>query len=302
MPTTTESPRRLFVSFSGGETSGRMTQWLMSNKAHDYDQVLCLFANSGQEHEATLEFVRQCSGLFGIEVIWIEADINVENPAKSGFKVVDFDSADRSGKVFEDVIKAYGIPNPSWPHCTRELKTRPMTKYLRSIGWAAGTYDTAIGIRADEIDRVDPRYQEKRLYYPLAFEHPTTKPQVNAFWQKQPFRLSIKSYQGNCKWCWKKSLRKHLTNLAENPDWYDFPERMENLYSTVNPKPSLPERVFFRDNLSTADLRVLAKAGGFSPADDDSQIYDDQLSFTFDLDASYGCSESCEIDFTEDAA
>ena len=38
--------KRLFISFSGGETSGFMAQWLLANKAHEYDEVLCLFANT----------------------------------------------------------------------------------------------------------------------------------------------------------------------------------------------------------------------------------------------------------------
>lgn len=293
--------KRLFISFSGGETSGFMAQWLLANKAHEYDEVLCLFANTGQENEETLRFVQRCDEAFGLNVVWIEADIDLEDKARSGFRVVDFDTADREGKVFERVIQAYGIPNPDWPHCTRELKTRPMTKYLRSIGWESGSYDTAIGIRADEIDRIDAKAIGKRFLYPLVSDIEMTKPRVNHWWQQQAFRLQLKGYEGNCKWCWKKSLRKHLTLISEHPEWYGFPERMEKQYGHVNPKNHLEDRVFFRKRVGTPELREMAAKGGFTPATDDAQVYEDQLDFGFDLDASHGCTESCEINFEEAA-
>jgi len=197
--------------------------------------------------------------------------------------------------VFSRMLKQYGIPNPNWMHCTRELKTRPMTKYIRSIGWGKGSYHTAIGIRLDEIDRMDASAAEKGLIYPLVSTVEMTKPRINRFWAAQPFRLNLKGYQGNCKWCWKKSLRKHFTLITENPDQYDFPERMEKLYAKLNPEGDYCDRVFFRSNKSTKDIRRLAAGGGFTPASDDAVVYDDQLGL--DLDSSYGCSDSCEIEY-----
>src|ERR1700693_4621625 len=61
--------RRCLVSFSGGETSAYMTHWLLKQKP--YDEYLVVFANTGQENEATLEFVRQCDEHFGFHTVWI---------------------------------------------------------------------------------------------------------------------------------------------------------------------------------------------------------------------------------------
>lgn len=294
--------KRLFISFSGGETSGFMSKWLLDNKAHEYDEVVCLFANTGQENEETLRFVQRCDEAFDLNVVWIEADIDPENREKGGFRVVDFWSARRKGEQFEEVIKAYGIPNTDWPHCTRELKTRPMTKYLRSIGWKSGTYDVAIGLRADEMDRMDSKAKEYRLWYPLIEDVEMTKPRVNWFWRDQPFRLRLKGYEGNCKWCWKKSPRKLMTLMNEKPEWFDFPQRMEELYTHINPDGDHGDRVFFRQKTSTTELRKLANRGGFAPAVDDAQLYEDQLSFAFDLDkpGGSGCEgESCEPNFRD---
>lgn len=124
---------------------------------------------------------------------------------------MSFETASRNGEPFEKVIQRYGIPNKKFPHCTRELKLRPMTKYLRSIGWKKGSYHTAVGIRVDEIDRVAADRKEKGLIYPLISDRPMTKPKINFWWSQQPFRLKLKGYQGNCKDCYKKSDNKLLT-------------------------------------------------------------------------------------------
>ncbi|TFH85246.1 hypothetical protein EQG41_18200 [Billgrantia azerbaijanica] len=287
---------RLFISFSGGETSAFMAQWLLANRADRYDEIVCLFANTGQENEATLRFVQQCDDGYGLGVTWVEAVVNDRGQA-CGHRVVSHGTASRQGEPFESVVEKYGIPNQAYPHCTRELKLNPMISYLRSIGWESGSYDSAIGIRADEIDRIAGNAREKRLIYPLISDIEMTKPRVNAWWQQQPFRLQLKGYEGNCKWCWKKSFRKHLTLMTEHPEWYDFPERMEREHGLSGHNVDGTPRVFFRQGMSTQELREIAAGGGFTPAGDDAQVYEDQLSL--DLDASNGCSESCEISFEE---
>ena len=214
--------KRLLLSFSGGETSAYMCKWVIDNMPEV--EVVTVFANTGQENEKTLEFVQACDKEFNLNVVWVEAVIGGEMEGTS-HKIVDFDTANRDGSVFEDMIKKYGIPNLSWKHCTRELKTNAINSYLKSIDWmiSRGNMDfiscnRAIGIRADEIDRVKASYIEDKIIYPLAFQHPMTKPMINTFWRDMPFRLGLKGYEGNCKWCWKKSLRKHMTIINEQPE------------------------------------------------------------------------------------
>lgn len=296
---------KLFISFSGGETSAYMLIWVLENWRCKYDEILVMFANTGQENEETLIFVDQVSKYANVHVVWVEAVVHEDKGCTH--KVVSFDTASRDGEPFKAVIEKYGIPNQAFPHCNRELKLNPMRSYLRSIGWMKGEYDVAIGIRSDEIDRVRSDYKKERIVYPFAFSKPTTKNEVNIFWRDMPFRLQLKGYQGNCKWCWKKSLRKHLTIISENPEHYDFPREMEATHGKTGAGidrgvgcNDQGQRVFFRQNMSTNDLFDLAKHD-FSKATDDASLYEIQLDLLGDLDLPNGCGESCEA-FADEAA
>lgn len=295
--------RRLLISFSGGETSAFMTLLILTQMQNFYDEIIVVFANTGQENEATLEFVRDCDEHFGFRTVWIEGVQFHGQNRSAGFKIVDFETASRDGAPFEDAIKKYGIPNQKFKDCTRNLKRMPIENYAKSIGWAPGSYDLAIGIRADEIDRMSVVAHKRRIIYPLIKRQPMTKVNINTFWRSQPFRLRLRGYQGNCKWCWKKTDRKHLTIISECPEAYDFPRRMEALYSHHGPEfrkdPALQRdpigpdyrRTFFRGNRSADDLFALydQKKGDFVPAWDDAAVYD------IELDTAGGCGESCEV-------
>lgn len=235
---------RLLISFSGGETSALMTKLIHERWRDRYDEIITVFANTGQENEQTLEFVQRCDEAWGWGTVWVEGVTDPRPGHGVTARIVDFATGDREGRVFEAMIAKHGIPGPGFIHCTRELKERAITSYARSIGWSAGSYDTAIGIRIDEIDRMSPTAREKRLVYPLVKPWPMTKAAVNTFWDRQPWRLDLRGYQGNCRWCWKKSLRKHLTIMSETPDAFDFPERMERLYPMAGANPRNEEKGF----------------------------------------------------------
>lgn len=293
--------RRLLISFSGGETSALMTKIIYQRWRTRYDQIVTVFANTGQENEETLRFVRKCDEAWGLGVVWVEAITNPERGKGVQARVVEFDTADRDGAVFEAMIAKHGIPGPGFAHCTRELKERAITAYVRTLGWSAGSYDTAIGIRKDEIDRMNPQAKPMRLLYPMVRPFPHRKIDVNEFWAGQNWRLDLKGYQGNCRWCWKKSLRKHLTIMSETPEAFAFPERMEAEYPLAGANPRNEPKRFFRNRLTVPDIRRLACEGNFEPAVDDARVYQTDLLQGFDLDVGGGCEESCEVEFGDAA-
>ena len=302
--------RRLLISFSGGETSAYMTWLILTQYRHLYDVIVIVFANTGQENEETLVFVDMCDQFLfrplGYCVTYLEAVQQHGKRAKAKHRVVSFKTANRDGAVFEDMISKYGIPNQKFPHCTRDLKLAPIRSFANEmLCWPQGSYDTAIGIRSDEIDRMSEDASNSRIVYPLIQWVKRTKPQINWFWINQAFRLHLKGYQGNCKWCWKKSKRKLFTLIKESPQIFDFPRRMEAKYAYAGPEFRKPlqqvidfilngyRRTFFRQ-ARTVDMLFAeydTVKDTFTPADDDSVVYDSEL------DQAGGCgdSESCEV-------
>lgn len=284
---------KLLISFSGGRTSAYMT-WFLLNKwpqRSKYDMVV-VFANTGKEREETLEFVSLCDDNLKFNTVWVEADVSHGSRVGSKSKIVDYYSAARSGEPFEEVIKKYGLPNVKFPHCTRELKTNPIHHYVKNVLQWNGYY-TAIGIRADEFDRMDDKRKEKKYIYPLV-ENNVTKNDILDWWKGMPFDLQLKEHQGNCNKCFKKTLRKLLTiekeeRLCGKVDtwWNDMEKKYEN-YIPLSQKNRVPPVRFNRKNMTRDDIVEMSKRP-FVMFNQDQKHPHNPL-----FDISNGCSESCE--------
>lgn len=281
--------KKLLVSFSGGETSAYMAQWLWNHKRNEHEMVF-VFANTGEENEETLDFIEKCSNHFGFSVVWVEAVFTYGDGTKH--KVVDYKTATRSKKLFEEMTKDFGISNQAYPHCNRELKLAPIQSYIRSIGWK--DYETAIGIRYDESDRMAKSRKENKLIYPLITMIPMTKPKINFWWSQQPFRLNLKEWQGNCKTCWKKSDKKLFKIAQENPEHFKSFAQIEDRYKDYIPphrnRAAIVDPIyFFRKNRSANDIIEQSKRFN-GKLHDNSQNINTQMEM-FDLVG----GESCEI-------
>jgi spore coat polysaccharide biosynthesis predicted glycosyltransferase SpsG len=236
--------KNLLVSFSGGETSAYLAKWLLDNKSKEYNMIF-VFANTGDEEERTLKFVNECSVNWGIQIVWVEAVVHKDERKASTHKIVNFKNASRNRKPFIDVIDKYGIPNQNFLHCNREMKLNPIRSYVKSLGW--NNYETAIGIRVDEIDRVNKNRKKLKLVYPLVEMKPTTKQEISSWWSKQNFRLNLESYKTNCRTCWKKSDKVLAKIYKDNPEYFNFNKQMESKYGCG-------KYTFFRNGRSTQEL------------------------------------------------
>lgn len=243
----------LLISFSGGRTSAYMTYMLL-NKYRGKRDIAVVYANTGKEREETLEFIHKCDTQLGFGTIWIETVINPTFGKGGDVKIVTYETASRKGEPFEQVIAKYGIPNMGTIHCTRELKTNPTLRYIRSLGWK--DYEQAIGIRIDEPKRIKIR---DKIIYPLVTEFPSNKLIINQWWANQAFNLELKGYEGNCDLCWKKAKRKLLTLLVEKPELAVWWNEMEQKYGDYIPpthkhnnKIELPV-TFYRGHESVQD-------------------------------------------------
>lgn len=263
---------KMLISFSGGQTSAYMTQLLKKY----YPDAKVVFANTGLEHEKTYEFIKKCNDHFGWNITCLEALVSPEKGKGTKYNIISVDKLSKNGEPFEAVVAKYGVPNLQFLHCTRETKIQPIHAWARDNLGKTKSYYTAIGIRADEIDRMDSNKDEKKFFYPLVKLN-ITKEIVNEFWDNMPFKLDIPNYLGNCVTCWKKSDKKLAMILKEYPESFDFFARLEKQYGNL--RPWKPNQVFFTKHRSVEMLKEqLLKS-------DEKTLKENSL----------GCQESCEV-------
>lgn len=206
------------VAFSGGQTSGFMLRQIIDAHGGTLPRdSRVMFANTGLEHEKTLEFVDRVAREWGVNVVWLEWR------SGNGFKVVDFNSAARNGEPMAALIEQRGYPpNPRARICTVELKMRTMIRYLKSIGWTS--WEAAIGLRADEMKRATRLKGDIKAEIALApmAEAGHTLKDVEQFWNAQSFNLEIDRWLGNCTGCFLKARRKIERLALESPEFLDF--------------------------------------------------------------------------------
>lgn len=218
------------IAFSGGRTSGFMlAQILAAHGGTLPSDVHVTFANTGDEHPATLDFVQECSERWNVPIVWLEYDPEAEHQTR----IVNHNSASRRGEPFDAVIESRQmLPNPVALFCTIDLKIKRQAAFMRRIkGYTA--WSSVVGLRADE----DRRVQKQLARYasgkdgrgfgrPLMPMHAAgmTNADVVAYWRHSPFDLNLridereKTEWGNCGSCLRMSWATRLKRAIENPE------------------------------------------------------------------------------------
>ena len=246
------------LSFSGGSTSGYMLwRTLQANTSEAVRKWLRVaFANTGCEHEHTLEFVRDCERYWQVPIEWVE----YRDDAR-GIAIVDFETASRDGEPFEAIVRKRNyLPNPVTRFCTVELKIRAMHKRLKELGWheAHDGWDQLIGIRADEPRRVakirargtSTETVKESMCMPLATAGIGYR-DVDAFWAAQPFRLNLprrngRTTSGNCVFCFLTPQAQIQSLMRDEPAYARPFIRIESV-----PLASKPSGGVFRTDRPT---------------------------------------------------
>jgi len=244
------------MSFSGGRTSGRMLREWMNAMGGVPSNSMVLFANTGREEDATLDFIHEVETQWGVPIVWLEydrvpassIDLSVfPTPRRAAyvrgqasrdedthwFKVVNYETAHRIGQPnspFDKVLEWMSVlPNPRVRSCSAQLKTRTMMRYI----WTQRIYEftSYIGYRADEADRGADLLNSRDLVQGNTFCFPlidmgVREEDVMDFWSKQPFDLMLKQHEGNCDLCFMKSVPKRIEIMRRKPHrakwWIDW--------------------------------------------------------------------------------
>ncbi len=224
-------PRPAVISFSGGRTSGYMLEHIVAAYGGTLpDDIAVVFANTGLEHPATLDFVDTCSKAWGVDIAWVEYDWDAPHRTR----IVDHRGASRGGEPYAALIDRKGFaPSVGIRFCTGFLKRDRIESHAR-YRLGLRRWHSVVGLRADERSRV-LRMRARdcgsrtgaRAVLPLA-DAGVDERDVLAWWKRQPFDLGIPSYAGNCVLCFLKGRAKLLRLIREDPsraDWWIEQER-----------------------------------------------------------------------------
>lgn len=137
------------VSLSGGRTSGYLAD-LMRQKDPN---TKFIFMDTGAEHPATHQFIRDIVKHWGIDLVCLRVVINPELGAANSYRVIGLDEIGPDLTPWRDMLKKYGTPYVSGEFCTDRMKLGPFTKYCDDH-YGRKNYQAWIGIRADEPARL----------------------------------------------------------------------------------------------------------------------------------------------------
>lgn len=228
------------ISVSGGRTSGFMLRRILDAHGGTLPpNVVPIFCNTGLEHEATLNFLRDMAERWACPIVWLEYTYD----GSHGFRVVDFCGASRNGEPFAALIGAKKFPpNPATRFCTSELKIRTGNRYAKSLGWSE--WSRAVGLRFDEprrVARIKGDVAAEDVSCPIhAAGH--TEADVLAFWKSQPFDLMLPGGDntfGNCDLCFLKGRGKLEKIMRTSPErvawWIEQEERFGSTFRNDRP-------------------------------------------------------------------
>jgi len=282
--------KNIFCSVSAGYSSVMMA--IKIREWYPDHNIIYAMANTSKEHKESLSFMNKCNEFYGLDMKWIEAEFH-EKGVGVTYNIVDFKNLKTNGEIFEDGIKKFGIPSVINKWCNRDMKLVPLKKYADSV-FGINNYSIAVGIRADEMDRVRKDYKENNVFYPLLDRGISVRDR-NKFWKEQHIKLNIPAYKGNCDMCFEKSNRKLMTIINEERNLSKWWDKMIKEYGNVKleGKQSYNELMesngvmtFYRKYRTIEDLIEMSKKP-FTKSTDE-YIYESDL-FDQEGDCGSGC-------------
>jgi hypothetical protein len=245
------------VGMSGGRSSLHLARKL---QLMGYNPV-CLFADTGFEHDETYSFIKRCVSEFNLNAHFIRAEVNGEGVGNTPIEL-SIDDIGYRPETFAAHFAKYGTPTFHAKNCTDRLKGIVMDKW-KDENFGRKNYVTWTGFRADETRRIKDREQQLEL---VGFEADKKKVKVNTnqryladiseesksdiikMWKDSDFDLGIGEHNGNCLFCIHKSCEKLALSARENQekasDWIELVN--DSNVRTMPRNKQLPPDIMYR--------------------------------------------------------
>ena len=226
----------LIVKLSGGRSSGLMLRLLLDDGRFVRGRDFAVFTNTGAEHPATLDFLREIERRWEVPIVWLEYHRREDQSPRDSWRRVDYDSAARDGEPFFTAMTASHcgvIPHAVSRKCTAMLKVSVSDKWQKDNGISDPVI--ALGYRRGEEQRRARAlsHGEKRMVFPL-MDAGIDNAGVIEWWRdKSDFDLGLptiagRTKHGNCTLCFMKSAQTIMELIAECPKRADFWIRLED--------------------------------------------------------------------------
>jgi 3'-phosphoadenosine 5'-phosphosulfate sulfotransferase (PAPS reductase)/FAD synthetase len=157
------------VSVSGGKDS--TATWLVALERLPKERIIPVFADTGNEHESTYEYIRYLGRRLGFSVKTVRADFTdwwwerrnyirdvwptkEDVPASLIERALKVFDKGPTGNPFLDLCLIKGrFPSRTAQFCTDFLKKQPLNRYLNEMVAEHGAVESWQGVRADESAR-----------------------------------------------------------------------------------------------------------------------------------------------------
>ena len=268
--------KQIVVSFSGGRTSA----YLCSLIKGLHPGAVFVFMDTGAEHEATYEFIKQVNDYFDLNLVCMRTVVSDKWREGVNYRIIGINEIGHDLQPWRDMSLKYGLPYKGGEFCTDRMKTTPCKKYLEDT-YGVGNYHIWLGMRIDEPKRIKPREGFSYLADISDFE----KQDVLDWWAKMPFNLGIPEHLGNCVFCIKKGINKVALAAKDEPIKADRFIKMINMDDVrIVPSRTTSNDAMYRQNMSLESIIDLY-----------AEMPRDKLAKTVRSTFETGsCSESCE--------
>lgn len=258
------------ISFSGGRTSAYLV-----NLLHKSPDVHVVFMDTGAEHPATYQFIRDIVRHWNVKITCLRATV-LPMGKGMGYEVVPLADIGPDFTAWKRMLEKYGHPYVGGAFCTDRMKLKPFTRYCNET-FGKGNYETWLGIRCDEPVRLT---QKPGVRY-LAEVSDMDKADILQWWRGQAFDLQLQEHLGNCVFCIKKSMMKIA--LAAK----DMPHHAAEFWQMVEAHDVKSDKAMYRGKASLP--QVIAMFSDISRQDLAGRM------LSMKQYESGSCSESCEV-------